>query len=151
MPYGPHAEPDRARMRAAVGVGSIDELFLDIPASVRADGLDLPAPLTELDLSARLQELASRNRSDLASVLGAGAYRHFIPAVVDQVIGRGEFYTAYTPYQPEVSQGTLQTIYEYQSLMAELTALDVVSASHYDGATATAEGALMACRATHRE
>ena len=113
--------------------------------------MDLPPGLTELELMARLRTLAGHNRVDLASFLGAGVYRHHLPPVVDQILLRGEFYTAYTPYQPEISQGTLQTIYEYQSLLAELTGLDVVSASHYDGATATAEAALMTCRATRRE
>ncbi|HEX8938957.1 MAG TPA: aminomethyl-transferring glycine dehydrogenase subunit GcvPA [Candidatus Limnocylindrales bacterium] len=150
MPYGPHTPEDRARMLAAIGVAGVDELFADIPPALRANGLDLPAPESELELSGRLQRLAGRNRTDLASFLGAGVYRHFIPATVDQILSRGEFYTAYTPYQPEVSQGTLQTIYEYESLLAELTGLDVVSASHYDGAAATAEAALMACRATRR-
>ncbi len=150
MPYGPHTPDDRARMRAALGIASIDELFEDIPPAVRAPGLDLPGPLTELELSFRLRALAGRNRIDLASFLGAGVYRHYVPAAVDQIASRGEFYTAYTPYQPEISQGTLQTIYEYQSLLAELTALDAVSASHYDGATATAEAALMCLRATGR-
>jgi glycine dehydrogenase subunit 1 len=138
-------------MLAAIGVVSVDELFADIPASLRASGLRLPPPQSESELAAGLQALASRNRVDLASFLGAGAYRHFVPPIVDQMLMRGEFYTAYTPYQPEISQGTLQTIYEYQSLLAELTGLDVVSASHYDGATATAEAALMTCRATRRD
>ena len=151
MAYGPHTTEDRARMLRAIGVDSIDDLFADIPASLRSSGLDLPAPESEVELASRLSGMAARNRVDLISFLGAGAYRHFTPAVVDQLLLRGEFYTAYTPYQPEISQGTLQTIYEYQSMMAELTGLDVVSASHYDGATATAEGALMSCRATHRQ
>jgi glycine dehydrogenase subunit 1 len=151
MAYSPHTAEDRARMLEAVGVASIDELFAAIPESLRASGLDLPAPDSEAELVARLRRLAGTNRVDLASFLGAGAYRHFVPAVVDQLLLRGEFYTAYTPYQPEISQGTLQTIYEYQSMLAELTGMDVVSASHYDGATATAEAALMTCRATRRE
>ena len=150
MPYGPHTPDDRARMRAALGIESIEELFSDIPPAVRARRLDLPGPETELELSLRLRALAGRNRIDLASFLGAGVYRHYVPAAVDQIVSRGEFYTAYTPYQPEISQGTLQTIYEYQSMLAELTGLDVVSASHYDGATATAEAALMCLRATGR-
>jgi glycine dehydrogenase subunit 1 len=151
MAYGPHTPEDRARMLAAIGVDSIDALFADIPASLRSSKLNLPPPESESELSVRLETMAGRNRVDLISFLGAGAYRHFTPAVVDQLLLRGEFYTAYTPYQPEISQGTLQTIYEYQSMMAELTGLDVVSASHYDGATATAEAALMTCRATRRE
>ncbi len=151
MAYGPHTTADRTRMLQAIGVASIDDLFADIPSSLRSGVLNLPQPETEVELTAHLQKLAGRNRVDLISFLGAGAYRHFTPAVVDQLLLRGEFYTAYTPYQPEISQGTLQTIYEYQSLMAELTGLDVVSASHYDGASATAEGALMSCRATRRE
>ena len=150
MAYGPHTPDDRAAMLKAIGVASVDELFADIPAKLRASELKLPPPESEAELAGRLTRLAGLNRVDLVSFLGAGAYRHFVPAVVDQLLLRGEFYTAYTPYQPEISQGTLQTIYEYQSLMAELTGMDVVSASHYDGATATAEGALMACRATRR-
>ncbi len=138
-------------MLRAIGVSDVDALFADIPAELRASPLRLPDPIPELDLAARLQGLAARNRTDLASFLGAGVYRHGTPAAVDQLLLRGEWYTAYTPYQPEVSQGTLQSIYEYQSLIAELMALDVVSASHYDGAAATAEAALMACRATRRE
>jgi glycine dehydrogenase subunit 1 len=151
MGYGPHTPGDRQRMLDAIGVGSVEDLFADIPESLRATGLKLPPPESEAELTTRLRRLAAANRVDLAAFLGAGAYRHYVPAVVDQMLLRGEFYTAYTPYQPEISQGTLQTIYEYQSMMAELTGLDVVSASHYDGATATAEAALMTCRATRRE
>ena len=151
MPYGPHAADDRARMLEAIGITSVDALFEDIPEPLRASPLRLDEPEPELHLAARLQALAGRNRVDLASFLGAGAYRHWSPPTVDQMLLRGEWYTAYTPYQPEVSQGTLQSIYEYQSLLAELTAMDVVSASHYDGGAATAEAALMTCRATRRE
>ena len=150
MAYAPHTPDDRARMLAALGLDSVDRLFDDIPADLRAAGLDLPPPEPELSLVQRLETLAGRNRVDLASFLGAGAYRHHIPPTVDAILSRGEFYTAYTPYQPEISQGTLQTIYEFQSLIAELTGLDVVSASHYDGGAATAEAALMTVRATRR-
>ena len=151
MPYGPHTPGDRERMLAALGISGVDELFDDIPTELRSAGLDLPEPEPELQLAARLQAMAARNRTDLASFLGAGVYRHWSPPAVDQLLIRGEWYTAYTPYQPEVSQGTLQSIYEYESLIAELTTLDVVSASHYDGAAATAEAALMACRQTRRD
>jgi glycine cleavage system P protein (glycine dehydrogenase) subunit 1 len=138
-------------MLSALGLDSVDQLFADIPTELRAGGLDLPEPEPELELAARLRELAGRNRTDLVSFLGAGVYRHWSPPAVDQLLLRGEWYTAYTPYQPEVSQGTLQSIYEYQSLIAELVGLDVVSASHYDGAAATAEAALMTIRATRRK
>src|SRR5829696_4220288 len=138
-------------MLGALGIDSVDRLFDDIPETLRASELRLPDPEPELELAARLTGLAARNRTDLASFLGAGVYRHWTPPAVDQLLLRGEWYTAYTPYQPEVSQGTLQSIYEYESLMAELVDMDVVSASHYDGAAATAEAALMTCRATRRE
>ncbi|HSW42649.1 MAG TPA: aminomethyl-transferring glycine dehydrogenase subunit GcvPA [Patescibacteria group bacterium] len=151
MAYGPHTAAERRRMLEALGIASVDVLFEAIPPAVRATGLDLAPALTEMELMAHLESLAGRNRVDLASFLGAGVYRHHLPPVVDQLLLRGEFYTAYTPYQPEISQGTLQTIYEYQSLLAELTGMEVVSASHYDGAAATAEAALMTCRATGRE
>jgi glycine dehydrogenase subunit 1 len=138
-------------MLAALGIDSVERLFDGIPAAARAAGLDLPEARSELTLSRELSALAARNRVDLVSFLGAGVYRHHVPATVDAVISRGEFYTAYTPYQPEISQGTLQAVFEFQSLIAELVGLPVVSASHYDGAAATAEAALMAIRATGRE
>ena len=150
MAYSPHTAADREQMLAAVGVAEIDDLFADIPAAVRATGFDLPAPLTEQEVRAELTRLAGQNRIPRVSFLGAGVYRHLVPSVVSEVIGRAEFSTSYTPYQPEVSQGTLQSIYEFQSLICELTGMEVASASHYDGATATAEAALMACRLTRR-
>ena len=150
MTYSPHTPADRAAMLEAIGVSTVDELFEDIPTAVRAGEWDVPAPLTEQSVRAELGRLAGRNRIPEVSFLGAGVYRHLIPAVVGEVIGRPEFATAYTPYQPEVSQGTLQSIYEFQSLICELTGMEVASASHYDGATATAEAALMACRLTRR-
>ena len=150
MTYSPHTDADRARMLEAVGVATVDDLFADIPAAVRASGWELPAPLAEQEVRAELARLAGRNRVPEVSFLGAGVYRHLIPSVVGEVIGRPEFATSYTPYQPEVSQGTLQSIYEFQSLICELTGMEVATASHYDGATATAEAALMACRLTRR-
>jgi glycine dehydrogenase subunit 1 len=137
-------------MLAALGIDSVERLFDDIPPPVRAGGLDLPGPRSELEVARELSALAARDRVDLVSFLGAGMYAHHIPATVDAVISRGEFATAYTPYQPEISQGTLQAIFEFQSLISELIGLPVVSASHYDGATAAAEAALMAVRATGR-
>ena len=150
MSYSPHTDAERERMLAAIGVASVDDLFADIPSAVRASRFELPEPLVEQEVRAELMRLAGQNRIPRVSFLGAGVYRHLVPAVVNEVIGRAEFSTSYTPYQPEVSQGTLQSIYEFQSLICELTGMEVASASHYDGATATAEAALMACRLTGR-
>ncbi len=150
MTYSPHTDADRARMLESIGVASVEDLFDDIPAPVRAGPWDIPPALVEQDVRAELVRLAGRNRIPDVTFLGAGAYRHLVPSVVGEVIGRPEFSTSYTPYQPEVSQGTLQSIYEFQSLICELTGMEVASASHYDGATATAEAALMACRLTRR-
>jgi glycine dehydrogenase subunit 1 len=150
MTYVPHTADDRRRMLAAIGVDDVDELFADIPQAARAHRWELPPPLVEQEVRAELARLAGRNRLPAVTFLGAGAYRHLVPSVVIEVIGRPEFATSYTPYQPEVSQGTLQSIHEFQSLICELTAMEVASASHYDGATATAEAALMACRLTRR-
>jgi glycine dehydrogenase subunit 1 len=150
MSYSPHTAADRERMLAAIGVGSVEDLFADIPAAVRASEWDVPPPLVEQEVRTELARLAGRNRIPEVTFLGAGVYRHLVPSVVGEVIGRPEFATSYTPYQPEVSQGTLQSIYEFQSLICELTGMEVATASHYDGATATAEAALMACRLTRR-
>jgi len=134
-------------MLEAIGVDSVDELFAGIGPSVRLNHtLDLPPALTERELRTRFEALADRNRTHAVAFLGAGTYPHHIPALVGALAGRSEFYTAYTPYQPEVAQGTLQAIFEFQTYMAELTGMDVANASLYDGSTAVAEGVLMACR-----
>ncbi|NCP15775.1 aminomethyl-transferring glycine dehydrogenase subunit GcvPA [bacterium] len=147
MNYIPISPKEREAMLAAIGVKSTEELFRDVPKKHRFPKLDLPPALTEMEAAAELEELAASNenlRGDLVSFLGAGAYNHYIPSVVDHILRRGEFYTAYTPYQPEISQGTLQAIFEYQSLMCALTGMEVSNASHYDGATAVAEAVSMA-------
>jgi len=133
-------------MLAAIGVASMDDLLVDIPASLRIPNLELPAGLSEFETMAQIKALAARNRvfADRLTFRGGGVYRRFIPAAVAAVTSKPEFYSAYTPYQPEASQGTLQAIYEFQTLIAELTALDVANASMYDGATAVAEAAMMA-------
>ena len=146
MDYIPNTDADRKEMLKAVGVKSVNDLFLDVPEKLRFPKLDLPPALTEMEMVQELQALGDENDdlNHIACFLGAGAYNHFVPKVVDSIISRGEFYTAYTPYQPEISQGTLQSIFEYQSMICALTGMDVANASHYDGATATAEAAIMA-------
>ncbi len=146
MVYTPHTDDDRRAMLEAIGVGSLAELFTDVPALHRFPDLDLPEALSEMEVLRELQSLAegTLNANSVPTFLGAGAYRHWVPSVVDYVISRGEFATAYTPYQAEVSQGTLQAIFEYQSLICDLTGMDVANASHYDAATATAEAVIQA-------
>jgi glycine dehydrogenase subunit 1 len=149
MPYLAATEADRVSMLERIGVASVGELFSDIPERLRFPELGLPPPLSEMEAMREIEALAAKNlaASSSAWFLGAGAYYHFIPAVVPALASRGEFLTAYTPYQPEVSQGTLQAIFEYQSMAAGLLGVEVVNASHYDGATALAEGLLMAYNA----
>lgn len=147
MTYIPISPKERDAMLATIGVKTLDDLFEAVPAAHRFPTLDLPPALTEMEAAQLLGELASGNenvRDGMISFLGAGMYNHYIPAVVNHIISRGEFYTAYTPYQPEISQGTLQAIFEYQSLMTNLTGMELSNASHYDGATATAEAVNLA-------
>jgi glycine dehydrogenase subunit 1 len=146
VPYLVHSDEDRAAMLAAIGVQSVDDLLLDIPPSIRLTALEMPAGLSEYETMSQISSLAARNRvfPDRLTFRGGGVYQRFIPAAVAAVTSKPEFYTAYTPYQPEASQGTLQAIFEFQTLIAELTALDVANASLYDGATAVAEAAMMA-------
>ncbi|MBM3259946.1 MAG: aminomethyl-transferring glycine dehydrogenase subunit GcvPA [Candidatus Sericytochromatia bacterium] len=150
--YLPHTPADRAAMLDTIGVSSMDALLDHIPKALREVRLDLPRPHAEAEIQQRLARLAARNvsTSQQASFLGAGVGHRYRPAAVDQVASRSEFYTAYTPYQPEVSQGTLQAIFEFQSMICELTGMDVANASMYDGSTAVAEAALMAVRVTGR-
>jgi len=150
MRYLPNTAKDQQAMLSASNHASLEELFEDIPAQVKLKDLpDLPKPLSEIELLAELKQTSQKNQ--IPSWLGAGSYQHFIPSVVKHLVMRSEFYTAYTPYQAEASQGVLQAIYEYQSMICELTGMDVANASIYDGATALVEAAFLACRATNRK
>lgn len=144
--FTPHTKADVEAMLKTIGVGKVEDLFKVVPEKYRFPDLNLPAPLTEMQAADELEGIASANATtrDFISFLGAGAYQHYIPAAIDNLLQRGEFYTAYTPYQPEISQGTLQAIFEFQSLISLLTGMDVSNASHYDGATAAAEAVILA-------
>jgi glycine dehydrogenase subunit 1 len=144
--YIPHSNAERMEMLKTIGVEKLEDLFKSLPPDNLFPTLNLPPGISEMEALAELTEIASANETteDLICFLGAGAYYHYTPAAVDFLLRRGEFYTAYTPYQPEISQGTLQAIFEYQSLIAALTGMDVSNASHYDGATAVAEAINMA-------
>lgn len=152
MRYLPLSDANRRDMLATIGVESVDALFRDVPESARNAHFDLPDHAGEIEVSRTMAALAAKNTPAGAGpcFLGAGAYRHHVPASVDHLIQRGEFLTSYTPYQPEVSQGTLQATYEFQSLICELTGMEAANAGMYDGASAMAEAALMACRVTDR-
>jgi len=151
--YIPSTIDEQAEMLSALGINTIDELFADIPKEFRNPTLDLPTPLSEMEIQQELGQMAAKNRpmGSGPSFLGAGSYNHFIPAIVKSLITRGEFITAYTPYQAEASQGTLQVIYEFQTLICNLYGMQVANAGMYDGATSLAEATLMACRVTKRE
>ncbi|HEX6508600.1 MAG TPA: aminomethyl-transferring glycine dehydrogenase subunit GcvPA [Chloroflexota bacterium] len=152
MSYLPHTPAEREEMLRAIGVESVDDLFANIPDDLRSGPLNIPVGMSEMEVQ-RLVNALSDNNLDLErrpSFLGAGAYNHYVPSAVGAITGRSEFYTSYTPYQPEVSQGTLQSIYEYQTMIAELMALDVSNASLYDAATAVAEATTIAINQTGR-
>jgi glycine dehydrogenase subunit 1 len=150
--YHPHTPDEIREMLAATGSQSLDDLFRSLPEPLRLKRpLDVPPALDEIALFAEMRRLAGRNDTQHPPFIGAGAYPHHVPPVVDQLLLRGEFFTAYTPYQPEVSQGTLQVLFEWQTLVCLLTGLEVANASMYDGASATAEAALMASRLTGRK
>lgn len=154
MRYLPHTDTDRKAMLDAIGVASIDDLFTDVPEAARLDGLiDLPTKQGELQVERAMAAMSNQNvsASSVPFFVGAGAYKHHIPATVDHLIQRSEFLTAYTPYQPEISQGTLQTLFEFQTQVAQLTGMDVANASMYDGSTACAEAVMMAARVTKRD
>ena len=151
MRYIPHSTRDVEEMLKKIGVANVDELFEQIPRQARfTEELKLPAPLSELELETLLSEMSATPASSMTSFLGAGIYGHFIPSAVDTLLMRSEFYTAYTPYQPEISQGTLQAIFEFQTVVARVLGMHVSNASMYDGATALVEAALMARRVNRR-
>lgn len=154
FPYIPNKKEDEEYMLKTIGAASIDELFEDIPESIRLKrDLNLDNSKSELEVIKHMQTLADKNRdvNDLVCFLGAGAYDHYIPSIIKHITSRSEFYTSYTPYQPEISQGTLQYIFEYQTMITNLTGMDVANASMYDGATACAEAAMMAAEAAKRK
>ncbi|MFN3744888.1 MAG: aminomethyl-transferring glycine dehydrogenase subunit GcvPA [Hyphomicrobiaceae bacterium] len=146
MTFVPHSEAERRQMLDAVGIEDLEELFADVPARVRFPQLDLPPPISQHELAVEMRALAARNidTQDRPSFLGGGTYRHYRPATVDHVLQRGEFATSYTPYQAEISQGMLQAMFEYQTMVCRLTGMEVSNASHYDGATSLAEAILLA-------
>jgi glycine dehydrogenase subunit 1 len=147
MDYVPHTPEEQIEMMKTVGIESLEALFADIPEKYRLKKLlELPPPLAEQEIWGHMSNLAARNRLPKATLVGAGAYHHYIPAVVGHIIGRSEFYTAYTPYQAEISQGILQAIYEYQTMITRLTGTQVANASMYDGATAMAEAAVLSAK-----
>src|SRR5690554_4636381 len=153
FPYIPATDDDIKYMLEKIGFSSVEDLFTDIPEDLKLkDGLKLDPAKSQLEVEAIVSRLANRNidASKMPIFLGAGVYDHYIPAVVNHISSRAEFYTSYTPYQPEISQGTLQAIFEYQTMICELTGMDVSNASMYDGASAVAEAILMACQATRR-
>ena len=150
MSYCPHTSEEISEMLAAIGVGSVADLFRPIPKELRAHSFDLPAGMSEFEMLSRMQGLAAKQNPAMVPFIGGGFYDHLIPAVVDHLAGRSEFYTAYTPYQPECSQGTLQALFEYQTAICRLTGLGASNASLYDGGTALAEAAIMALRVTGR-
>ncbi len=151
--YIPNTPAEQEELLAAIGLRTVDDLFDDIPDGFRNPLLELPDPMSELEIQRELGELAAKNRplSSGPSFLGAGSYHHFIPSIVKALMTRGEFLTAYTPYQPEVSQGTLQVIFEFQTMISGLYGMEVANAGMYDGATSLAEAVLMACRVTRRQ
>lgn len=151
MPYIPHTEEETRKMLDVVGVRNLEDLFAEITPELRPQSFDVPSGLSEMDVCARLEAMASRNHTDVVSFLGAGFYDHHIPKAVDALSGRGEFLTAYTPYQPEVSQGTLQAIFEYQTSVCRLLEMDCANASVYDGGSALFEAGMMAIRHTRRK
>ncbi|MGP8155064.1 MAG: aminomethyl-transferring glycine dehydrogenase subunit GcvPA [Smithella sp.] len=151
MDYCPHTSDDINRMQAAIGVASIDELFADIPQKFRLKQMpDISGALSEQETVAAMSDLARKNKLPQFTLTGAGAYHHFIPAVVGHIVGRAEFYTAYTPYQAEISQGILQAIYEYQTMIAHLTGTEIANASMYDGASAMTEAAVLCAKMSNK-
>src|ERR1700744_2127298 len=151
MRYLPKSPAEREQMLAAIGAKSIDDLFAVIPAEYRLTrDLEIPRQMGESEIVDHFKAAAQKNATDYASFLGAGAYRHYRPVIIDALVQRGEFLTSYTPYQPEITQGTLQAIFEFQTMIAELTGMDVANASMYDGSTGAAEAVLMAMRITGR-